>query len=267
MGDDEMLDVVRTVAPALGIFAGAERAPAEHNGAGGLHQLVDDVLALRRRIEVPVVQARIGAVRPADEAVQRYRHVQQYSGHFGLLEMASGVAVGDAGGAEYSSVRPLESQQRRSGTVIRMQAAIAITGAHVVPVDGDPFDGTVLMHGGRIAAMGPAVTIPADAEVIEAAGRWLLPGFIDAHTHVGLHEEAEGWAGSDTNELTDPVTAAVRALDAINPADLGFDDALSGGITTVNVNPGSGNPIGGLTVAIHTTAGPLTRWCCAHRPG
>jgi imidazolonepropionase-like amidohydrolase len=79
-----------------------------------------------------------------------------------------------------------------------------------------------------------------------------MPGFIDAHTHVGLHEEAEGWAGSDTNELTDPVTAAVRALDAINPADLGFDDALSGGITTVNVNPGSGNPIGGLTVAIHT---------------
>jgi imidazolonepropionase-like amidohydrolase len=133
-----------------------------------------------------------------------------------------------------------------------MQAAIAITGAHVVPVEGAPFDGTVLMHSGRIAAMGPAVTIPAEAEVIEAGGRWVLPGLIDAHTHVGLHEEAEGWAGSDTNELTDPVTAAVRALDAINPADMGFDDALSGGITTVNVNPGSGNPIGGLTVAIHT---------------
>jgi imidazolonepropionase-like amidohydrolase len=133
-----------------------------------------------------------------------------------------------------------------------MQAAIAITGAHVVPVEGAPFDGTVLMQGGRIAAMGPAVTIPAEAEVIEAGGRWVLPGLIDAHTHVGLHEEAEGWAGSDTNELTDPVTAAVRALDAINPADMGFDDALSGGITTVNVNPGSGNPIGGLTVAIHT---------------
>jgi len=133
-----------------------------------------------------------------------------------------------------------------------MQSAIAITGARVVPVEGAPFDGTVLMHGGRIAAMGPDVTIPADAEVIDADGRWVLPGFIDAHTHVGLHEEAEGWAGSDTNELTDPVTAAVRALDAINPADMGFDDALSGGITTVNVNPGSGNPIGGLTVAIHT---------------
>jgi imidazolonepropionase-like amidohydrolase len=133
-----------------------------------------------------------------------------------------------------------------------MQPAIAITGAHVVPVEGAPFDGTVLMRGGRIAAMGHDVAVPADAEVIEAEGGWVLPGLIDAHTHVGLHEEAEGWAGSDTNELTDPVTAAVRALDAINPADMGFDDALSGGITTVNVNPGSGNPIGGLTVAIHT---------------
>ena len=130
--------------------------------------------------------------------------------------------------------------------------AIAITGAHVVPIDGAPFDGTVLLHGGRIAAMGEEVTLPADATVIEADGKWLLPGFIDAHTHLGAHEEGEGWAGNDTNELTDPVTAAVRALDAINPAETGFDDALSGGVTAVNVNPGSGNPIGGLTVAIHT---------------
>ena len=130
--------------------------------------------------------------------------------------------------------------------------AVAIIGAHVVPIGGDPFDGTILMHGGRIAAMGPDVTVPTDAEVVQARGRWVLPGFIDAHTHLGAHEEAEGWAGSDTNELTNPVTAAVRALDAINPADLGFADALAGGVTTVNVNPGSGNPIGGLTVAVHT---------------
>ncbi len=129
---------------------------------------------------------------------------------------------------------------------------IAITGAHVVPIDGAPFDGTVLLHGGRIAAMGSDVTVPDDATVIEADGSWLLPGFIDAHTHLGAHEEGEGWAGNDTNELTDPVTAAVRALDAINPAETGFDDALSGGVTAVNVNPGSGNPIGGLTVAVHT---------------
>ena len=67
---------------------------------------------------------------------------------------------------------------------------------------------------------------------------------------LGAYEEAEGWAGQDTNELTGPVQAQVRALDAINPADLGFRDAIAGGVLAVNVNPGSGNPIGGQTAAI-----------------
>lgn len=134
----------------------------------------------------------------------------------------------------------------------------AVTNAFVVPIEGVPFTGTVLVLDGVIAALGPDVTPPAVTEngaplpVVDADGRWLLPGFIDAHTHLGTHEEAQGWAGDDTNELTDPNTAAVRAIDAINPFDLGFDDALSGGITAVNVNPGSGNPIGGLCVALHT---------------
>lgn len=128
----------------------------------------------------------------------------------------------------------------------------AFINAHVVPVDGDPFDGTVLIDSGTISALGPNVAVPDGAEVVDATGRWILPGFVDAHTHLGVHEEAEGWAGSDTNEMTDPVTAGVRALDAINPADLGFGDALAGGVTAVGVNPGSANPIGGLTVAIHT---------------
>src|SRR5690606_28553366 len=69
---------------------------------------------------------------------------------------------------------------------------------------------------------------------------------------LGVWEEGEGWAGQDTNEMTDPVMAAARALDGINPREQGFDDALAGGITSVNVNPGSGNPIGGLTVALKT---------------
>ncbi len=128
----------------------------------------------------------------------------------------------------------------------------AFINAHVVPVDGEPFDGIVLIDNGTISALGPDVEVPDDAEVVDAAGRWILPGFVDAHTHLGVHEEAEGWAGSDSNEMTDPVTAGVRALDAINPADLGFGDALAGGVTAVGVNPGSANPIGGLTVAIHT---------------
>jgi imidazolonepropionase-like amidohydrolase len=128
----------------------------------------------------------------------------------------------------------------------------AIIGARVVPVTGEPIDGgTVLLDAGKIAAVeGPGYAVPAGAEVVDAAGKWVLPGFIDAHAHVGLAEEAEGWAGRDVNETTKPVTASVRALDAINPADQGFRDAIGGGVLAVNVNPGSGNPIGGQTVAI-----------------
>jgi imidazolonepropionase-like amidohydrolase len=135
---------------------------------------------------------------------------------------------------------------------VNATAALAIVGGRVVPVEGEPVEGgTVLVENGRIAAVGgPDLAVPDGATVVPAEGRWVLPGFIDAHTHVGVHEEGEGWAGSDVNEMTDPNTAHVRAFDAINPADVGFRDAIGGGVLTVNVNPGSGNPIGGQTVAL-----------------
>ena len=131
------------------------------------------------------------------------------------------------------------------------ETTVAITGGRIVPVTSDPIEnGTVLIEGGTIVAVGADVPVPDGARVIDVGGSWVLPGFIEAHGHVGVHEEAEGWAGQDTNEMTDPVTAHVRALDAINPADLGFRDAIDGGVLAVNVNPGSGNPIGGQTVAL-----------------
>jgi imidazolonepropionase-like amidohydrolase len=130
-------------------------------------------------------------------------------------------------------------------------STVAITGGRVVPVTADPVEnGTVLIEDGKITAVGADLAVPDGAQVIDAAGQWVLPGFIEVHGHVGVHEEAQGWAGSDTNEMTEPVTAQVRALDAINPADLGFRDAITGGVLAVNVNPGSGNPIGGQTVAL-----------------
>ncbi|WP_104086789.1 amidohydrolase [Arthrobacter sp. GMC3] len=129
---------------------------------------------------------------------------------------------------------------------------LAIINAHVVPIDGEPFDGTVLVEGGKILALGASVQVPAGADVLDAKGQWLLPGFIDAHVHLGMNPEGELASTSDVNEMTDPVMAGVRAIDAVDPFDPGFDDALAGGITAVNVNPGSGNPIGGLAVALHT---------------
>lgn len=133
---------------------------------------------------------------------------------------------------------------------------IAITGGYVVPVSSPPLEhGTVLIENGRISAVGTSVRVPRNATVIDATGKWVLPGFIEAHGHVGIDEEANGPAGNDTNEMTDPNMAAVRAIDGINIEDEGFRDALSGGITAVVVKPGSGNPIGGQTVAIKTWGG------------
>ncbi|HVV11686.1 amidohydrolase [Amycolatopsis sp.] len=131
----------------------------------------------------------------------------------------------------------------------------AIVGGYVVPVDGEPIDGgTVLIEDGKIVEVGTDadVDIPEDAELVDAAGSWVLPGFIDAHAHLGVHEEGEGWSGNDTNEMTDPNGARFRAIDGIDPFDLGFDDALSGGVTSVVIKPGSGNPIGGQTVGVKT---------------
>ena len=135
-------------------------------------------------------------------------------------------------------------------------ASVAIVNAYLVPVAGDPIEGgTVLIEAGRITAVGRDIAIPADIDVVDASGKWVLPGFIESHGHVGIDEEANGPAGDDTNEMTAPNTAAVRAIDAINIDDEGFRDALSGGITSVVVKPGSGNPIGGQTVAIKTWGG------------
>jgi len=132
----------------------------------------------------------------------------------------------------------------------------AIVHGTVVPVAGPPIpDGTVLFENGRILAVGADVAVPAEARVIDATGKWVLPGFLEAHGHVGIHEEANGPAGNDTNEMTNPNTAAVRAIDAIDIDDEGFRDALSGGVTSIVVKPGSGNPIGGQTVAIKSWGG------------
>jgi imidazolonepropionase-like amidohydrolase len=133
---------------------------------------------------------------------------------------------------------------------------VAITGGYVVPVASAPIEGgTVLIEDGRISQVGKRVRVPRGATIVDAQGKWVLPGFIEAHGHVGIHEEANGHAGNDTNEMTNPNMAAVRAIDAIDIEDEGFRDALSGGITSVVVKPGSGNPIGGQTVAIKTWGG------------
>ena len=134
---------------------------------------------------------------------------------------------------------------------------LAITGGHVVPVHAPEITGgTVVITDGVISAVGgPDTTVPDGAETIDATGKWVLPGFVESHAHLGVAEDGEGWSGDDTNEMTDPNGARFRALDGIDIEEVGFRDALAGGVTTAVVKPGSGNPIGGRTVAIKTWGG------------
>lgn len=138
-----------------------------------------------------------------------------------------------------------------------MARIIAVVNGRIVPVSAPVIEGgTVVIEDGVITAVGDAGTaVPDGAEIVDAAGRWVLPGFVEAHGHLGVHEDGEGWSGNDTNEMTDPNGARFRALDGIDIEEVGFRDALRGGVTSVVVKPGSGNPIGGRTVAIKTWGG------------
>jgi len=139
----------------------------------------------------------------------------------------------------------------------------AIVGARIVPISGPVVhDGVVVWNDGRIVAVGgPDTPIPPDADRIDGSGGVLLPGFVDAHTHIGTLEQGEGWAGDDHDESTSPVTAQLRAIDAVNPADAAFADAIAGGVLAVGVNPGSCNAIGGQSVALRTAGRTVDEMC------
>ena len=129
----------------------------------------------------------------------------------------------------------------------------AIINGKVYTMAGEVLEkGIVLIEDGKIKAVGTDIDVPENAEVIDAEGKIVTPGIIDAHTHVGIGEEGIGWEGSDYNEVSDPVTPHLRAIDAINPEDEGFKDAIKGGITTVMTGPGSANVIGGENLVMKT---------------
>ncbi|MGD8398470.1 MAG: amidohydrolase [Anaerolineae bacterium] len=132
--------------------------------------------------------------------------------------------------------------------------------------DGTVEGGTVLVDDeGRIVAVGADVEVPEGVEIVDATGLHVFPGFVDAHTHLGIWEEGVGRAHWDGNEASDPVTPHVRALDAINPRDQGLADARSAGVTTVCVTPGSANAICGQA-AVVKTAGDVVDHMVVRQP-
>ncbi len=103
---------------------------------------------------------------------------------------------------------------------------------------------------GKIAAVGTDIPCPENATVIDAQGRLVTPGCVDAHCHIGLDNQGMGWEGRDYNEIVDPITPQMRAIDSINPMDEAFALGLQGGVTTVCTGPGSANVVGGTFAAI-----------------
>lgn len=131
---------------------------------------------------------------------------------------------------------------------------IVIKNGKIMTMENETIEnGMIIVESGKIVSVGNNLKIPEGAKIIDAKGQYVLPGFIDAHCHLGMWESSIGFEGSDGNEITDPITPQLRAIDAINPMDENFEEARSlGGVTLVATGPGSANVVGGQFAAIKT---------------
>jgi len=120
-----------------------------------------------------------------------------------------------------------------------------VNGTILCPVNGQIENATVLFEKGKILEVGADVDVPDSADVVDVKGKYILPGFVEAHAHQGLFDGSIGWAGADGNEATDPVTPEVRGIDSFNPDEPSIAEVPKGGVTCVNTGPGSANVVSG----------------------
>lgn len=133
-----------------------------------------------------------------------------------------------------------------------MAATIIKNGRIHDAVHREAYVADILLADGKIAAIGGGLTAPADAAVFDADGLEVYPGFVDAHTHIGLDGYGIGYEGCDYNEMNDIWTPQLRAIDGINPRDPSLADARRAGVTCVCTGPGSANVLGGTFLAMKT---------------
>ncbi|MFL6198215.1 MAG: amidohydrolase [Thermoanaerobaculia bacterium] len=146
--------------------------------------------------------------------------------------------TGDPNDAYLSTYKPLPS------------SPVLITNATILTAAGDRIErGSILLQDGRISAVGN-VQAPAGATVVDATGKWVTPGIIDAHSHLGVYPSPNDDANADGNEMTNPVTAEVWAEHSVWPQDPQFPLTLAGGVTAMQILPGSANLIGGRSVTV-----------------
>ena len=136
---------------------------------------------------------------------------------------------------------------------------LLIKNALIMPIVGAMIEnGSILVDAGKIKAIGSTIAVnEKECTVIDAEGRLVTPGLVEAHSHLGLWESSIGFEGADGNDATDPITPHLRAIDAINPMDITFAEARAAGVTTAAAGPGSANVIGGTFVVLKTA--PATR--------
>ncbi len=136
---------------------------------------------------------------------------------------------------------------------------LAIKGGKILTMDeaGVIDNGVILVEGEFIHQVGKDLLIPKGTKIIEAWGKYICPGFIDSHTHIGLEEEIYRVEGDDVNETSHPITPHLQAVDGINFMDLAFADALRGGVTRTMCMPGSANILGGQAVFLKTLASSM----------
>ena len=127
---------------------------------------------------------------------------------------------------------------------------ILLKNAKIYPITSEPFTGSLSVKDDRIEAVSSSDIQGEFDEIIDCGGNALLPGLIDAHTHEGLFQGEIGDAGDDVNEMSDPITPHLRAVDAINPFDPSLRESYEGGVTLLNTGPGSANVFGGLFAVI-----------------
>ncbi len=109
-----------------------------------------------------------------------------------------------------------------------------------------PYIGNIRVEKSQIKEIARDLKAFDDEEIIDARGLYVLPGFIDPHTHLGIGEEGIGFEGNDVNEYSSPITPHLKGIDAFNPADTAIKESIEAGVTSVAVGPGSANVIGGL---------------------
>ena len=129
---------------------------------------------------------------------------------------------------------------------------LLIKNGYIKPMVGEDIENGCVLIGddGKIVSVGKDISVDGNVLVIDAGGRLVTPGCVEAHCHIGVHNSAMRWEGADYNDTSDPITPQMRAIDGINPMDEAFDLAIKNGVTTACTGPDSANVVGGTFVAI-----------------